>query len=838
MKPLNDSVQPSDEHGDRAVGGGDFVPESGGDRGGPSLEGPGSGGSNVSTQRVRVSGLPERFSSWLLRHRSPLAILGVIILAIAWPLSARLKMDRTIDQMFDRDDPTLVAYDELRHSFGGNAVVMLVYRDAELFTPGGLTRAAELSRRVEAIAGVRGVLSVAELNEVLGLIRPAGFLSRAGGGDSYPLLREDDIVVRAFEKLFTGYTHSEDDDVASVVALLDEPDDDLGHAAVIRSLESVTRQMPEGATDAVLVGEPVLLDQGFDLIQRDGDRLAWLTIALLSPCVLFLLRSPRFVLLQVVVILWAVTTTRATLYLLGFELSLVSSILTAIVTVIAVTAVIHLGSNQRMFRKRGYAAKPAALRSFAWVMPPIFWACATDAAGFVSLSVSGIAPVREFGWMMAIASLAVWLGIVLFSPLLVTSGASRFRAAEQLLSWIEPKAIDRLERLLRKFSLRSAVLLVRYRRIAMVTTVCLAVLTWVGVSRLEIESSFLRNFRADSDLVKAYQMVESELSGAGVWDVVLDAPDDLSSGYMAQVRELEQRLRAIEVDGEKLTKVLSLADADRIASAVPLLRFASPTIRLAGMRSAIPAFSDALLMPRQTDDGGESAERRKLRIMLRSREHLTTETKISLIQEVERVVAEHTTGAEWLAEFGAGDQPSPGRVTGYYVMLARVVSQLIRDQWVCLGVSAMLVWVLLIGATRSLRLATIAMVPNVLPVFAVLAALGLSGTKMNMGAAMIAAVSIGLSIDGSVHFMSSYRRKIRRFRGRFHAVLFAQKQIGLPLMMATVALTIGFSVLAISEFIPTATFGLLTAAALVAGTITNLTLLPAMLGGRLPRNPR
>jgi hypothetical protein len=698
MKPLNDSAQPADEHGDRVVGGGDSVPGSGVVResdahGGTRPAGSGSNGLSVSTRRARVSGFPERFSAWLLRHRSLLAILGVVILAIALPLSARLKMDRTIDQMFDASDPTLVAYDELRRSFGGNAVVMLVYRDAGLLTPGGLARAAELSDRVEAIAGVRGVLSVAELNEVLGLIRPAGFLSRAGGGDSYPLLREDDVVVRAFEKLFTGYTHSEDDGVASVVALLDEPDDDLGHAAVIRSLETVTRQMPEGATDAVLVGEPVLLDQGFDLIQRDGDRLAWLTIALLSPCVLFLLRSPRFVLLQVVVILWAVTTTRATLYLLGFELSLVSSILTAIVTVIAVTAVIHLGSNQRMFRKRGYAAKPAALRSFAWVMPPIFWACATDAAGFVSLSVSGIAPVREFGWMMAIASIAVWLGIVLFSPLLVTSGASKFRAAEQWLAWIEPKAIDRLERSLRKFSLRSAVLLVRYRHIAMVMTVCLAVLTWAGVSRLEIESSFLRNFRADSDLVKAYQMVETELSGAGVWDVVLDAPDDLSSGYMTQVRELEQRLRAIEVDGQRLTKVLSLADADRIASAVPLLKFASPTVRLAGMRSAIPAFSDALLVPRQTADaadpaggedrdvagadggGGESVGRRKLRIMLRSREHLTTETKISLIREVERVVADHTTAAEWLAEFDSVDQPRPGRVTGYYVMLARVVSQ-------------------------------------------------------------------------------------------------------------------------------------------------------------------
>ena len=763
----------------------------------------------------------------LLRYRWHLAIVGTLILAATWPLSARLRTDRTIEQMFDRDDPTLLAYQELQQAFGGNAVVMLVYREPELMTPAGLERASEISKRVEAIEGVRGVLSVAQLNSVLGLIRPTGLF---GGpqSDLPPLLRDQDIVVRAFEKLFTGYTHSENDQVAAIVAMLSEPDRGRGHADVIDNLAAITRSMPEPTSDAVLVGEPVLLDRGFDLIERDGNRLAWLTIALLSPCVLLLLRSFRFVFLQIVVILWAVTVTRAALYLMSFELSLVSSILTAIVTVITVTAVIHLGSNQRTLRRRGYQPTAAASRTFRFVLPAIFWACATDAAGFISLAVSGVAPVREFGYMMGIASLAVWAGIILFAPIFTVAGPSalwRFPALDRIL---EPKLLSNLERKIRKACLLTAVVLVRHRLLVFAVTAVLAAMTSIGISKLEIESSFLRNFRETSPVVQAYQMVESELSGAGVWDVVLDAPDDLTSSYLEAVRQLEQKLRAVEVQGERLTKVLSLADADRIASAVPLMRLASPTIRLSGMRSAIPTFADALLVPPQSDSNNQ----RKLRIMLRSREHISTETKIALINEVQQVVAEHTGAESWLSHFG-NEQPSrAGRVTGYYVLLAQIVSQLIRDQWRCLAVAAVLVWLLLAAATRSLKLATIALIPNLLPVMAVIAMLGWSGTKMNMGAAMIAAVSIGLSIDGSVHFMANYRRKLQRFRGRYHAVLFAQKQIGLPLLMATLALVIGFIALATSDFIPTATFGLLTAAALVAGTITNLTLLPALLSGR------
>lgn len=778
---------------------------------------------------------------WLIASRWVLAGLGAIILAVAWPLSGRLEMDRTIEQMFPADDPTLLAYHELQQAFGGNAVVMLVYRDPELFTPEGLKRAGQVSAQVEKIEGVRGVLSVAQLNEVLGLIRPAGLLTGLRG-DTPPLLRQQDLVARAFNRLFAGYTHSEDEHLASIVALLEEADEGRGHAAVIDQLERVTEQMPAATSGAVLVGEPVLLERGFDLIERDGDRLAWLTIALLSPCVLVLLRSLRYVVLQVIVILWATSVTRAGLYLLDVELSLVSSILTAIVTVIAVTAVIHLGSRQRALRNRGYSGLAAALAALTWVMPPVFWACMTDAAGFISLWVSEVVPIREFGWMMAIASIAVWVAIALFAPLVMTVGSESLGRGHR---FTEPKLLAALERWIRRLCLLAAIALLRYRPVTLVVTGLLAGLTLAGITRLEIESSFLRNFRADSPLVQAYQMVESELSGAGVWDVILDAPDDLTSEYMTQVRELEKQLRELDVDGEKLTKVISLADADRIVTAIPLMRIATPEIRLSGMRTAIPAFSDALLVPRQVNnenqaestDGRQpsatsSPQRRKLRIMLRAREHIPAETKMVLIGEVERVVAEHTQSAAWQDAFTDAGSTTPGRVTGYYVMLARIVSQLIRDQWRCLVVSGLLVWLLLIAATRSLRLATIALIPNLLPVMGVLAILGLSDVRMNMGAAMIAAVSIGLSIDGSVHFLSGFQRKLARQRSPYHAVLFAQKQIGLPLLMATLALTIGFSVLATSDFIPTATFGVLTAAALVAGTVANLTLLPALLGGR------
>ena len=755
----------------------------------------------------------------MIRWRWPLALTAVAILIASWPFSQALRMDRTIDQMFASDDPTLVAYNVLRDAFGGNAAVMLVYRDDALMTQAGIARAKQVSAAVAAVPGVRGVLSVAQLDELLAVIRPAGLLT-GFSKDTPPLLREDDLVSVAFQKLFAGYTHSASGDRSAIVAILKAPDSQTGHKDVVESLRSLMTTLPAGTSEAVLVGEPVLLVEGFDLIERDGFRLAVMTIVVLSPLVLLLLGGIRWVVLQTMVIAWSVIVTRAILFVAGIRLSIVSSILTAICTVIAVTAVIHLGSMWIKRRGRSDTVMESARRSMIAVMPAIFWACATDAAGFVSLYASAIAPIREFAIMMGIASLAVWVSLSLLSPLLMTLAVGPGVASPI-------SVLNRIQRWVRGATVRLAVWMIDRRVIMLGVSMAVFAILMVGVGRLKIETSFLRNFRDDSRIANEYRIVEAALSGAGVWDVILEAPDTLTDAYLEDVRDIEKRLRGIDVDGEQLTKVLSMADADRIATAVPLLRIVTPTVRLSGMRQAIPTFSDALLVP----DGEAN---RKLRIMLRSREHLGAETKLRLISEVETIVREQTTSAPWREHFANDDRSVEGQVTGYYVMIARLVSQIINDQWRCLGVATVLIWILLAMATRSVWLATLALIPNLLPVLGVLGVVGWFGQAMNMGAAMIAAVSIGLSIDGSIHFLIAFQKIRSRGRSARDAAIHAQRGVGLPVILATGALVIGFSSLGFSEFVPTATFGILTAAALLLGAVINLTLLPVLVAFRDP----
>jgi len=808
------------------------------------------------------------FARKLIAARWILFLLGLILFGLAFPAAQRIRFERSIDSMFPADAPAYLAYRELQEQFGGNAVVMLVYQDSELTEDAGIERNRIMSDHVAGIPGVKGVLSPSVLNDAISKLQPLSILSKTP-----TLFREGNKIAEGLDEIFAGYTHSQDHSHAAIVAILEpeHPPQTIeqlkAFAARIQSPDTAPAvPAPEAAhstsgsstsgsstsgsstsaraTDqnmaplnafvshAVLVGEPVLVHDGFALIEKDGAKLATTTVILLSVVVLLSLLDLRFVAMSMLLILWSTVITQACMVLMGSNLSLVSTILTAIITVISVTAVLHMGVRFRNSKNRGHNQQKAATESIALLVMPILWTCMTDAAGFAALSISQILPIREFGIMIAISALAVCAAILLFSPALMMLPSIRFHHQLDQLQ-------QRCSRALRRSCIRFADASIRSPAKCLIAAGIMATIAVIGLGRAETETSFLNNFDPESKVVSAYQEVETQFGGAGVWDIIVDAPTELNGPYLQQVRELEQKLRSIEINGERLTKVLSLADADEVAGRSAVSALLSPSSRLSAMSVVMPVFFDALLSQ-------PSNNQRKLRIMLRSREQLDTPTKTAMIKEAQRLVQQHVGRPEWrkvtaqpattessISERSHQAKPT-GLVTGYYVIMADLINQLVQDQWRCFVTSSILILLLLCLATGTVRLALVALIPNVLPVFLVLSLVGFTGGKINMGAAMIAAVSVGLSIDGSVHFLAGYQRARRRSHTPQRSSRHAAGRTGVPLLLATAALIAGFGVMSTSDFVPTATFGMLVASTLAIGTVVNLTLLPAFVAWTAP----
>ncbi|PAY19572.1 hypothetical protein CKO51_10305 [Rhodopirellula sp. SM50] len=764
---------------------------------------------------------------YAIRWRLVLMALGIVTLAGAYPISTRLTTEQSVSSLFGDQDITLQQYENLKRWFGEDDVLVLMYRDEALPTPGGIERSRLLTEKVRALEGVTATLSPWVLNEAAEGMNKVNVLP-FGGGDASPadktpaLMRPDDPVGKGLSDIFSGYTHSADYSHAAVVVMID----DQKTASTVARLRDITAwwSQQQLVSNVSLVGEPVLVDEAFALVRRDGARLAIVTVALLSLVLTLALLDLRLVLLLALVIGWSVVLTKATMFLAGISLSLIASILTAIVTVVAVTAVLHLGVRYHSRRGRGFSQIESTEEVMQRMAAPIFWTCATDAAGFAALWFSEILPVRQFGLMVALAAMNVFVAILLFTPTCLMLPELR---------WIRRILPTRhlLTRTLRRLCFRVAAWFAGHRKWTVSAAAVVMVVAIVAVTRGETETSFLRNFRGDSTIVQDYGNVENNLGGAGVWDLVLDVPATLSNPFLSQVQTLQRDLLG-ELGGDSgLSKAISIADATEVLGRSSAGKWMPASVRIAAMRTRLPTFIGALI----SEPIGAAPQRRKLRVMLRSPEGLPADTKRELIANVQRIAAEHLQRWDMDAEPtttepSKSEQPVAERVTvtGYYVIMTRLVDQLVSDQWRCFIVSALLIWLLMGIATRSLRLATAALVPNLLPAFLVLATVSLGGSRINMGAAMIAAVSVGLSIDGSVHLLTVYRRRRAIGRNPGQACVSAAGNIGAPVMLATFALVAGFSVLSTSEFIPTATFGTLVAWTLVIGTLINLSVLPAL----------
>ncbi|MEX0585468.1 MAG: MMPL family transporter, partial [Pirellulales bacterium] len=368
---------------------------------------------------------------------------------------------------------------------------------------------------------------------------------------------------------------------------------------------------------------------------------------------------------------------------------------------------------------------------------------------------------------------------------------------------------DRLDVGLRKMTLLVAD---RPRMLATFALMMTAILA-AGASRLEVETDFTKNFRATSRIARSYDFVETRLGGAGMWDVLVPAPAELDAAYLDRLRRLSHRLRT-ETAGKPassagLTGVLGLAD---VLDAFPGFQW----LKMRAIRQ-LPQLYESLHSEDPAAPGHFYC-----RIMLRAHERETAQAKRELIAAVERIAAEE------FPPNSAPHQEAP-EVTGYYVLLVHIIDSVLRDQWFTFGVSAASIAAALVIAFRSLRLAVAAMVPNLLPVFAVLGLLGWSGLKMNMGAAMIAAVSLGLSVNSSIHYIAVFVRARRRQASIADALDQAQQSIGRASVFATIALVVGFSALCLSEFVPTVYFGALVALAMLGGLAGNLVVLPLLL---------
>lgn len=728
-----------------------------------------------STRGAEETAPGERAAAWLVGYRWVLLAVAIVTCLAGLRPALSLTFEESIESLFADDNPRLRAYRDSKAWFGGDEFVIVAWREPELFLQGNqLSQPARL--HLQQLTD--------QIRQVPGLDQPS--TQNLADALKFPYGR---ALVREFlEGLLLG---SDGETTAIIARLVPARESPISRAEIFQRIRDIAaREDPP----AFVLGEPIQVHDMFRYVERDGATLGIASTGLLLLVILVLFRSLRWMVLPLLIVQGSLILTKALLVLSGTPLSMVSSMLDSLTIIIGIATVMHITLRYRD-EVRNCDRTTALTRTIAGLGLPIFWTIVTTAAGFGSLLSSRIAPVASFGLMMTTATLGVLVMTALLTPGLVLLGR---KTATPAVPLFEDRLTRNLGGITRAVGRRPALYAVGMFGIM---AFCAA-----GLLRLEVETDFSKNFRSNSPIVQALNFFETKLGGAGTWEVDFPAPHELDEEFLDKVRHLTEDLRELEKRQglDRLTKVISLTDGlELVPSRILFTRFSVET-RMALLSGIQSQFADGLYNAREG----------RMRIVLRALERQPAETKLKLIADVEATARRHFPEAE---------------ATGLFVLLTFLIDSLLADQWSSFLLAAAAIVLTMAVAFRDWRVGLISLLPNLFPIVLVIGSMGWVGVPINIATAMIASVSVGLTVDSTIHYIWSFREKRRQGVPFDDALETTHQGVGLALVFSNVALVAGFSVLTLSYFIPTIYFGILVSLAMLGGLLGNLVLLPILL---------
>ncbi len=714
----------------------------------------------------------------LIRQRGLVLLAALTATVVSIPMAEQLELDESIESFFSEDDPILQSYRESKLWFGGDEFLLVAYDDPHPTETDSLNRLREFSRRLNMVPGIQ-----AESTQSLDtLLRPkfGNTFAQRVMARAYARLRQEDILSFGEHIVISSDRRT----LGIVLRLLPEEESPVSRR---ETFQEVRRLAAEHDPPAAVAGEPLQVHDMFRYVQADSTLLGWASSGLLIAVILLLFRSVRWVALPLLVVHATLLWTKAILVLSDMRLSMVSSMLTSLVTIIGIATVTHVTVMFRDRRERESRFE-AFRHTFISLAPPVFWTCVTTAIGFAALLSSEINPVRSFGVMMALGTLLV----------LVASGTILPGGA--LLGGLDtdPRRTPAEQRLLKSLDQLSHLLDRRPRTVLAVMLVLMSV-SGTGLLFLKVETDFSKNFRQESPIIQALDFFESRLGGAGTWEVHFDAPPKITEETLVPIRDVAEALREIELpSGSRLTKVVALSDGIDFAPGT------SVSSKLERLDAIQPDFVSSLY----------NKQAGKTRIVLRALERQPAEVKLALIDQVRQTTQTRFPEA---------------RTTGLYVLLANLINSLMQDQLKSFMLAALGIVICMVIAFRNIWLGLVSLLPNLFPILLVIGGTGWIGLPINIGTAMIASVSLGLTVDSSIHYMSGYVQALREGATHAEAIRQTHSHVGRVLILANLALVFGFLVLTLSNFIPLAYFGVLVSLSMLGGLLGNLVLLPVLL---------
>ncbi len=582
-----------------------------------------------------------------------------------------------------------------------------------------------------------------------------------------------------------------------------------------------------------LGGVPMIANDMVRFVRSDLVVFGVGVFVFLVAILLILFRSLHWVLLPLLSCCYAGVVMIGILGLVGWKVTVISSNFLALMLIITISMNIHLMMRYRQLRTEMVAKTHRAL--VFKTLQRMFWPCIyttlTSIIGFSSLAFSGIKPVVDFGWMMSLGLLVTFItSFTLFpaSLLLLQPHAAAPRRAASILG---------VDALLARITLG-------YGKAIITVVAFVTVIAAFGIGRLNVENSFVSYFSEDTELFRGLTLIDNQLGGTTTLDILLNLEaeevneefDLLEDEDLEYTEDFEEKEAYWFTDYriKRISEVHDFLDAipevGKVLSLVSLLRAGEvlngghPFDSL--QRGLIYRFLPVDIKQRLLSPYVNIAHN-QARISLRIRD---SDPKLKRNELIERI----ETGLRGKLNLSDGDF----EISGLLVLYNNMLQSLYQSQIKTLGATLVGIALMLLMLFRSLRLAVIAIMPNILAAVVILGFMGIVGISLDFMTITVAAIAIGISVDNAIHYIYRFREEFDSNHIYAHTVRICHGTVGRAMLYTSATVIVGFSVLMLSNFNPTIYFGVLIGLAMLVALLGSLSLLPLLIVMTKPFNQR
>ncbi len=720
----------------------------------------------------------------LARRRLVLAAAALLVLA-ALPGLLRLRTDNSAAVYFQRHDPAVGRYRAVRAAFGSDVSLRIALRGPALWRADGAGYLASLERAVSRVEGVEAVVGVAGRHPELAELAELGGVALRAAALADPLDRQLGLV----------------DGAGEMTTILVELRPGESQLRPLVPLARALAEAPEGI-DAELVGLPIL-QQALDRSSREIHGVFFPLLVAVSAALLALaFRSLGGVLVPLVFVGLCEAALLGAMGWAGVRLNLVLAILPPLLFTVALATAVHMLTRTRALCESGLPAQRAVETAYRDKSRALLWTAASTCAGFGSLSTSAVGPVRSLGMWAALGTALLGVFAFLFLPALL------------LLVHEDPARPPRrpFESFLQRLGAAVAEGALRHRGAVYALLLVASAAAAIGIPRLRAESNALRYLPSDDPARAGIERLERSGIGVAAAELVARVPagSTLASGAAMQrlswiAIRLREETAALQVVGPGDLVEAALRDS---AAGREAAGGAAP--RESALREMEKDPAARARLARFLEPSGRAA-RLVLFVPTAGYEALD-----GLLDRALAIARQEEPELSW-------------ETTGEYPLMVSVQRSLLATLASSLGMTFFSIVAILFFLLRSLRATALAAIPNLFPVLLVLGAMGWLGVPVDIATVMVAATTLGLALDDTIHTLAHYRDPESQGGGPTTVLAIVERNAA-AYSITGLVLGLGFAVCALSSFVPIFRFGTLSAVAIAIAVGADFLLVPALLG--------